>query len=170
MLIEHLSLLLEGFRRLCNGGRIGRPHAKESLDQVLKEQRHAGIAAPVRALPVLPAHDVGARSRIVRPQRTGFFAGEILHDGVRLPEHEIAVDERRGAAGRIQSQILRRPIIALYRVQILELERYPEVGGERANFPGARRTGESVELHCVLLGLVTVWKGSEPGVRMYPSS
>jgi hypothetical protein len=27
------------------------------------------------------------------------------------------------------------------------------VGGERANFPGARRTSESVELHWVLLEL-----------------
>jgi hypothetical protein len=102
--IEHGCFAIEGFRGLVDDRSLGRTEVEELLDQALEDQRLASFAVPVRELPALPAHDVGAPARVARPERVGRPVGEVLRDRGRLPEHEVAVDQRRGAAAGLSAR------------------------------------------------------------------
>ena len=157
MSVEHLRLALEGFGGVVDDRGLGRAHVEELLDQALEHQRLAGFAVPVRKLPALPAHDVGAGAHIVGPERVRRLVGEVLHDRGRFPEHEVAVDQRRGAAGGIDREIVRRALLALGQVDELQFERQPEMRGDGAHLPGIRRRRKSIELHIRLLRWLNDW-------------
>jgi hypothetical protein len=58
-------------------------------------------------LPIHPAFDLGARRGVGRIQRraAGRLVAEIAQDRIRFPDGQVAVDERRHLAARIQSEI-----------------------------------------------------------------
>src|SRR2546430_11641990 len=113
MSVEHACLAVEALRALVHYGGIGRSEVEELLDQPLERQWLAGLLAPMLQLPALPAHDVGAYTWIVGPERVGLLIGEIVHDRGRFPEHEITVDEGGRASGRAEGEIFRRALLPL---------------------------------------------------------
>src|SRR5262249_59971817 len=71
--------------------RVWAAAAEALLHEVLVDQRAAG-PLPVRQLPALPAADIGLPSRVRRPEpRLRLLRRQVLHDGVRLPEHDAAL-------------------------------------------------------------------------------
>src|SRR6185295_4939496 len=109
-----------------------------------------------------PAHDIGARARIVRPERVGLLLGEILHDGGRLPELEIAVDQRGRASSGIERQVVALTLRPFGQIDEDDIERDPEMvrGGE--HFPGIGRWGKAIELHGRLVLYVMMIGRSQP--------
>src|SRR5579883_2021031 len=71
MCVEHFGFFVEAFDRLGNSGLIRRAEIDEFLHQVLESQGPAGLRAPMREYPSLPARDIGAAARIIRPQGRG---------------------------------------------------------------------------------------------------
>src|SRR5262249_61475900 len=113
MRIEAVTFAFEALRAFSHRRGIGRAEFQDLLDQPLEDQRLASFAAPVLQLPALPAHDVAAGARIVRPQRIGLAIREVLHDRSRLPEHKVAFDQRRRAAGWIEREVGWGALLAL---------------------------------------------------------
>jgi hypothetical protein len=60
-----------------------------------------------------------------------------VHDRRRFPQFEIAVDERRRAAGRIERAVVRRMLLAFGQVDEFEVERDADMRGDGANLPSA---------------------------------
>src|SRR5262249_1148465 len=125
-----------------------RPAAAEAaLHEVLVDQRTAG-ALPVGELPALPPADVGLVPRIGRPQpRLRLLRGEVLHDGVRFPEHEAVVLEDGHLAVGVEHGELRLHVIAVEQVHERQLGLDSHVMHDRHDLEGARRRRGDRQLH-----------------------
>jgi len=105
----------------------------------------------MRQIPALPARDVGADAGVVRPGRIRLFARHILHDRKRLPQLEVAVDQSRRSARRVDGEISRRLRAAFGEIDQFEFKRHAEIAGERANLPGVWRGRKAIQFHDQLL-------------------
>ena len=139
------------------------------FDQPLEDQRLTGFAVPVASCQHCQREMSARATRIARPERVGLLVGEVLRDRGRSSEHEIAVDQCRGATRGIEREIVRRALLALGQIDQLQLERQPEMGGDGATFQvfGGRR--KSIELMIASLDqsrkyglLVSPGSGNEP--------
>ena len=101
-------------------------------DEVCEDRGECGL--PVGRLPKQPARDVGPPLRVARPQsEIAVGLGQVLEDCVRLPQREIAVDQRRDLAPRIDRQVLGRAPFTLVDVDELDLGLEPEVAADGEN-------------------------------------
>src|SRR3954462_13957001 len=93
--------------------RIGRAAAEEALDRALEHQDRARWI-PGGRFPELAARYVGARA-FIRWQQPAvrLLRRQILDDGVRFPQPEIAVLEARHALVRIEGRVRGGFLVAL---------------------------------------------------------
>jgi hypothetical protein len=103
--VEHFRCAVEPLQPFFHFHRVGRSAAEEALHRSLVEEDRACRVAGGR-FPELPARDIGAAA-LVRGQQAalGLLRREVLDDGVRLPEFEIALLERRHALVGIDRRI-----------------------------------------------------------------
>src|SRR5262249_6239648 len=84
-------------------------------------------------------------ARVIRPERRRFLAGEMLHDRVRLPQDEVAVDQGWRPARGVERKIAGRT--RLGQIDQLEFVRGADMGRDGANLPGVGRGRKSKEFH-----------------------
>jgi hypothetical protein len=102
----------------------------------------------VRGIPELPAGDIGTTRFVPRKKPGfGFLGGQVLHDGARLGEHEIAVHERWYRAVRVKSEVFGALVLALRKIELLLLELDAENRGGESNTPNVGRQRVEIELH-----------------------
>jgi hypothetical protein len=94
--------------RLQQLGGVGLAAREHLLEQVLPVEG-ADRRREVREVPRLPAHDVCPPALVAR-QQTGLrlLGRQVLHDRVRLPEHEVAVYQRGNFLVGVELRVLRR--------------------------------------------------------------
>ena len=77
------------------------------------DKRRAEIGPERTHLPVHPPVRVGPPCEVLRAQRAHPMpGGEVPHDGVGLPEHEIAIRDRRHQAVGVQPEVTWLPVAA----------------------------------------------------------
>ena len=91
MPVEHPGVAMKLLPGLLESRGIRVVSAHELLHHVLPDESGAALV-PVRDLPEMPAGDAGADAGALGPQAVQLAAGEALHDRVRFPKREIAVD------------------------------------------------------------------------------
>jgi hypothetical protein len=116
-------------------------------------QQDGGCRIPVCEVPELPARDVEAAALISRQQSAlRLAAREILHDRIRLPQHVIAVAQRRHHSVGIERDVVGRLVLALRKIKRPHRDVEAEVMGERDRLEGARarRKREDLDAHDTL--------------------
>src|SRR5262249_36011938 len=99
-------------------------------------------------LPMQPAIDVRALARVGREeQRAPMRAREIGEDRVRFPEHELAVDEHRDQAVRVERLEGRRASLAPEDVHCGELELEAQLVRDGTDLQAMRGARELIQLH-----------------------
>ncbi len=108
----------------------------------------AELRREVRRIPELPARHVGARLLVAR-QQPGFrlLRRQVLHDGPRLGEHEVAVHQRGDGAVRVERQVVGALVLTLREVELLLVELDSQDGGSESNATDVGRQRIVVELH-----------------------
>ena len=106
----------------------------------------------MREPPRLPAADIGLDLRVRGPKPVaGPLGAEILHDGVRFPGHEVAIDQGRDHMIRIERHELRPHLLAPEEIDGHELAVQTEVIEHGEDPAGIGRGREVVELHLNLV-------------------
>ena len=101
------------------------------------------------------------RFGVVRPEGALLLGREVLHDGAALPEHEVAVDERRDLAVRVERQVV--GLLEVAHRLLGDLDVQTEVLDHRVDAPAVVRVVDAVELHGPAVG-----HNSDGGERVRP--
>ncbi len=152
--VQHLGGAVEFLGAFGDLGRVRLHDAEHArLDHVFIDEHRAG-RIPVCEVPELPARDVEPLALIPREQGAlRLLLREILLDRVRLPQHVIAVPQRRHAHVGIERGIFRRPVVALAEIDHAQRPVETEMIGHRHYLEGARarRKHEELDRHVLLL-------------------
>src|SRR5258708_10575759 len=102
----------------------------------------------MRALPSEPTQHIGLAAQIRRPEPAlGALRRHVEQDGVRLPEHEFAILEGRHLPVGIESEILRRELVATAEIDRVEFAIESKMVPECKDGERARRWGKEVASH-----------------------
>ena len=111
--VEHGRKAVEVLLTSRNEARIGGAEAEHSLGRFLVSDHPAGLGVPVRAFPREPAQDIRLTFQIGGPEPTGvLLRRQVKQNGVGFPKHKTVVLERRYFSVGVESEVLRRKLVA----------------------------------------------------------
>ncbi|MNN58845.1 hypothetical protein D3C81_1739150 [compost metagenome] len=126
--------------------RVRRTIARHAFPGALPGQHTDGGREVLRG-PEQPAVDVGARLRRLRIDRLArHLLGQVLHDGARFPQQEIAIGQHGHFAVRVQFGQA-AAVVRIHQVDFGQFQRQAEVDRRHQGTTGIRRHGVVVQAH-----------------------